>query len=47
MLPDFYPEDFDHAGLDWRWFRDVPWATQERVQRVNPKMRCVRNPASS
>ena len=47
MLPPFYPDDFDHAGLDWRWFRDDPWTTQDRVMRVERKMRCIRNPLTS
>lgn len=47
MLPSDYPDDFAHTGLLDVWFRDVPWRIQNEVMGVNPKLRCIRNPATS
>lgn len=46
MLPVDYPDDFAHDGLMDVWFRDVPWRVQSEVMSVEPRMRCVRNPAT-
>lgn len=47
MLPLDYPDDFEHGGLLDAWFRDVPWGVQRAVQNVDPRLRCIRNPATS
>jgi len=46
MLPDDYPDDFEHAGLLDPWFRDVPWSVQADVMSVEPRLRCIQNPAT-
>ena len=46
-LPTDYPEDFSHSGLREVWFEGIPWSVQQAVVGVNPRLRCIRNPATS
>ncbi len=46
MLPLDYPDDFEHANLLDEWFREVPWSVQSDVMSVEPRLRCIQNPAT-